>query len=395
MRTPSLQISKRSRRAGALAAVIVGGALIAPSQAAPDADPPASLQPMAGTAEAQYPGQDEVPPPGSIAQAQGTVTNSQIAVVNSSRMSIESGPENPIWGGLYFGEYNTPIDDPTSYRPPCIQSDIATCVPNPFYQPECADGNISNQLRAQYIKHRMYFLSPLEGGGADVGLITRMNINMVAFGSVPATATLTMRSPRVDGQVQPADIHQWDSGQRSRRSACDPNFVAEYPVSVLVEAQAEISISDLVVDGVPVDVGAQCRTEHPVDLNLWGDFQSGAYFPGSGGPLGAFDGLHPGSILPLDAPLYRGAFAGREIPASAGIDVPAFVNCGVGGDDLSPLVTAMASGPNNPVRAFQSPLVSHADIPWDDFTRCDASSGFCPLPAPDVPELPPLPWEEN
>ncbi|OUZ10550.1 hypothetical protein BHE97_07275 [Aeromicrobium sp. PE09-221] len=403
MRTRSLQISKRSRRAGALAAVIVGGALIAPSQAAPDADPPALLQPMAGTADARYPGEDEVPPPGSISQTMGTVTNSQGTVVNNSRMYITNGQDNPIWGGLYFGEYNRPVEDPEMYLPSCIPSTDVPCVPNPFYQPECATSDPATQLKGQYQRHRMYPMGPLEGGGADVGLLTQMKVNMVAFGSVPATATLTMRSPRISGEVQPFYIHLWDSQvTRStaprRASSCDPDFRAPgAQVSSLVEGQIEVTLSDLVVDGVPVDVGPACRTEHAAEIDLWAEFDEGYYTAAGGGPLGAYDGLHPGSIIPLDHPLYFGAFDGRDIPASAGIDVPAFTGCGTGGDDLSPLVTAMASGPNNPVRAVQGPLISLNEIPWDDFTRCTQGGGQlqCPLPGPETPEMPPLPWEEN
>lgn len=398
MRTLAPQISKRSRRAGALAAVIVGGALIAPSQAAPEGEPPATLEPAVGLAQAQYPGEEDVPPPGAIAQTMGTVTNSQGTVVNNSRMYITSGPDNPVWGGLYFGEYNMPVENPTTYQPSCVRG-LAPCVANPFYQPECATDDPATRLRGAYQKHRMYPMAPLDGGGADVGLLTEMRVNMVAFGSVPATATLTMRSPRVDGEVQPFHVHVWDSTVRSndgvdRRSSCAPDFRADEAVSSLVEGQVEVAVSDLVVDGVPVDVGQTCRTEKPAALNLWGE--SGSYAPAQGGNLGAYEGLHPGSVIALDDPLYFGVFDGRDIPASTGIEVPAFTGCGTGGDDLSPLVTAMASGPNNPVRAVQSTLVGLNEIPWDDFTRCSPPPGsICPLPAPDVPEMPRVPWEEN
>jgi hypothetical protein len=308
-------------------------------------------------------------------------------------MYITAGPDNPIWGALYVGIFNTPIENPDHYDNPCIPGfGRPPCVPNPFRQPACATDDPATQTGAAYQPSQMYPLGPLPGGGADVGLVARIPVNLVAFGSIPATATVTMRAPRVNGEVQPFKVHQWQSTGTGRANSCDPSF--HPPVSVLVEGQVEIFMSDLVIDGVPVDLGPGCRTERPSDLRLWGEVGSGpggggGYTPGSGGDLGAYDGLHPGSSLPLDHPLYLGAFDGRDIPASTGVEVPPFTGCTAGDDDLSPLLTAMASGPNNPVRATQSPTVPFGDLPWDDFTEC--SSGICPLPAPATPEMPPLP----
>ncbi|WP_344201930.1 hypothetical protein [Aeromicrobium alkaliterrae] len=313
--------------------------------------------------------------------------SSQGAVVNRSKMYLATSPDNPIWGAMYFGGLNFPVEDPDRYVLACADVGGPPCVPNPFEQPECATDDPSTQTGMSYQSHWMYTLGPLPGGGADVGLINEMEVNLLAFGSIPATATLTMRTPIVDGRVQPLSIHIWQATEVGRATSCDPSFVAE--PSALVEGQVNIYVSDLSIDGVPVELGPSCRTERPSDLYLWGDFASGAYTAGSGGPLGAYDGLHPGSILPLTSPVYQGAFEGRDIPASTGIEVAPFTGCGTGSDDLGPLLTAMASGPNNPVSAVQGPLVPLGEIPWDDFTRC--ISNLCPLPGPATPPRPPLP----
>ena len=382
MTLTSLPRGNRIRRAVAFAAVVACGATMLPAQAAPESQE--QSQSGANVMAAQFPGEDQVPPPGSISLTQGTVTSSQGAVVNRSKMYITTAASNPIWGAMYFGQFNFPVESPETYVLACADVGGPPCVPNPFDQPECATDDPTTQAGMSYQSHRMYTMGPFPDGGADVGLVNRMKVNLLAFGSIPAVATLTMRTPVIGGEVTPLNIHIW---QYTNDESCDPNFVPE--PSALVEGKVDIYLSDLSIDGVAVELGPNCRTERPSDLFLWGDFASGAYTAGSGGPLGSSEGLHPGSILPLTSPVYQGAFDGREIPASAGVDVAPFVGCGSESDDLSAVVTAMASGPNNPVSAVQGPLVPLGEIPWDDFTRC--ISELCPLPGPAKPEMPPLP----
>lgn len=376
MRTPNRHRHVPSRRAfvsAACLAVVTSLLLATPSSSAPD-EP----------AVAAAPGDEDLPQT-PIAQARGVVTNSQGGVVRRSKMYITTRSEKPIWGVLYQGIYNWPVENPTSFLPLCIRG--RPCVPDPFYQPPCATDDPATQRQAQYIRYRLYPVSPRGGGrGADVGLITEMQVNLIAFGSLPATATLTLRVPRVDGKVQPLRVHTW----QTRVLGCDPSYVAP-AVSALAEGQVDITLADLKVDGVPVDLGPSCRTVRAADLQLWGETELGGYFPGSGGPLGAYDGLHPGSLGPLKSPFYF-EDNGRVIPPSTGITIPPFTGCGTDGEDLSALVTAMASGPNNPVRARQGPLISHIDgiVDLNNLARCD-HNGVCPLPAPEIPDRPPLP----
>jgi hypothetical protein len=397
---PSLRPDTRGRRAAALASIIVGGALIMPADAAPDVEPvtPKQLAVPSDAAAQGYPdlpGANDLPSPGSISAAEGTVTNSQGVVASRSKMYITVGPDAPIWGALFFGEFNTPLDDPTGYLPSCLPGGHgAPCVPDPFYQPACATDDPATQSEAAYWRSPLLPLSPLEGGGADVGLVAEVPVNLVAFGSIPATATLTMRAPRVNGEVQPLMANIWDRNQGS--AGCGPLPPGAPAVSALIDGQVEIRLSGLTVDGTPVDLGQRCRTVRPADLWLWGETTRGGYFPGSGGNIGAYDGLHPGSQLPLNHRLYFGRYDGKTIPPSDGVDVPRFVGCGTGGENLSPLVTAMASGPDNPVRVVQSPIIPIGRIPLEDFTQCDPfRPEVCPLPGPEAPEMPPLPWEKG
>lgn len=327
-----------------------------------------------------FPGYTDLPLNKSISATEGTVTNSQRSVVLRSKMSITT---SPIWAALYLYAFNEPVENPTAYKPACAGT--GHCTPDPFYQPDCATDDLATQWMTAYSRHPLYPLKPLKGGGAEVGVLTETKVHLIAFGTIPATATLTMSVPRVDGKVQPLMSHMWDR----KAKGCAPLPPDLPKVSALVEGKVIIQLSDLQIDGVPVDLGPKCRTGRPADVYLWNDPASGAYFPSSGGPLGAFEGLHPGSRGPLNDPYYF-EDKGRTLPASSGVDIPPFVNCGARGDDLSKLVSAMASGPNNPVRAVQGSLIFLDRIPLEDLDMCATTDKRCPLPPPATPPMPPL-----
>ncbi|SFN03012.1 hypothetical protein SAMN05421671_4743 [Pimelobacter simplex] len=350
-------------------AIVLSLLLVTPSSSAPG-DP--------------LPGDNDLPKRDTIASgANGMVTNSQGAVVRRSKMYLTLPEKTPIWGVLYTFLFDTPVENPVSYKPMC-NSRNPFCLPDPFYQPACATADLSTQRRGGYFRSLLYPAKLLESGGAEIGTMAVMKVNLPAFGAIPATATITLRVPRVNGKVRPLTIHVWDV----RQGGCDPDFVdMSYTVA---EGQVEISISDLRVDGVPVKLGASCRTVRPADLWLYSE-KGGRYYPGSGGPLGSYEGLSGGSLKPLDSPYYF-KLNGQSIPPSKGLTIPPFTGCGVD-EDLSPLVTAMASGPDNPLRVVQSPLATHGlHSPLEDPYSCDHTTPTnCVWPPPNPPARPPLP----
>lgn len=403
MRIPHPRAGARSGRA-AVGVVLLASAFLAlptgPAKGDPEADPQGASQSSveAPTPELKalvadnpaegFPGFNDLPAVNSISITEGTVTASQHAVARRSKISITA---RPIWTAIYYGEFNNPIEDPTGYIGPSCARNVA-CTPDPFFQPPCATDDPSTQWMTAYFRHPMYPMKPIDGGGAEVGILSEQRINMVAFGTIPATATLTISVPRVRGKIQPLIAHLWSDQKRG----CAPRPSDIPQASALVEGEIILQLSDLEVDGVPVDLGARCRTKQPAELYLWADFASGNYNANNGGPLGAYDGLHPGSRGPLNDPYYR-EDNGRTIPPSSGIDIPPFVNCGASGDDLSSLVSAMASGPNNPVRAIQGQTIALNRVPLEDLSMCGGSPTrpTCPLPAPETPEIPPLPDGEG
>ncbi|MFJ9314997.1 hypothetical protein ACIRN4_12450 [Pimelobacter simplex] len=334
----------------------------------------------------------------------GVATISQVAAVRSSKLFLSIGGANsPIWGAVYQPMFNFPVGDPnpTEYKVSCgTRAPQTPCVPWPFEQPECATADPSTQAAGVYFRGLIYPMTPKPGGvGADVGKISETKVNMVAFGSIPASATVTLRTPRVGNKVQPLVLHDWTSPGRA--NGCDPTFYQKFAnqeIRVLVEGKVEITLSDLVVDGVPVDLGPRCRTVRAADLQLWSTANK-SYAPAGGGTLGAWDGLQDTTDLPWNSPYYTAEENGRVLKPSTGLTIPPFTGCGTGGEDLSPLVTAVASGPNNPVKVMQGRLVQHQHQPAnglldiDQLNKCQTAT-LCPLPGPDLPDRPPLPDAE-
>lgn len=387
MRIPALRLGKRSRRAAAFAAVIAATALVMPSQAAPRAEP-LTVPPNVLSATASGVRPDTLPDSEGYTFA-GAVTSTQGIVVNRSKMWLTLDESTPIPGVLQYGRWNFPLDNPTQY------SASNSVVPWPFEEVPCATAPVED-YRAQYVLNNLNFFSATQDGRfEELGLMPDMRVNLLAFGSVPATATIHTEMVRRDGVVVPWTSHVWNPSNLI--PGCSGGESASY-YRALIEGQVVISISDLEVDGVPVDLGPSCRTERPVDIRLWGE--QGYIALSDAGYLGQYEGLPridgvplEGTRMPLDSPLYF-EHNGKSFPDPAGVVIPPFTGCGSGGDDLSPMVTAMASGSDNPLRASQTEPVKTVPIDPENVFKCGLI-GECPLPGPETPPMPPLPWEVN
>jgi hypothetical protein len=121
---------------------------------------------------------------------------------------------------------------------------------------------------------------------------------MLTFGFMPTTATMTIT------QVGTMIVETWQH--------------AGVPKAT-VTGQENIGLSDVLVNGGPLDVGSHCQTSTPVAISMSG---VPPYQPLLGGPL---EGV---------------------------VTIPSFSGCGVT-EDLNPLLTAPLAGPNNLVRIIQ------------------------------------------
>lgn len=172
-----------------------------------------------------------------------------------------------------------------------------------------------------------------------------------SFGFEPVTATVHLQQA---GPLEVADCQEPDG---TTSPACPP--VTTYTAQCLTgcknpserqgdywvfsSAELTMRLSNVIVDGAPLDVGDSCRTD--------GDLTS----PGS--PITPDQvALYGGNIAtaspgPVDNNilLTGGALTGM-------VTIPAFTGCGSGGEDLNPLVTAAVSGGGNQVHMFEGKL---------------------------------------
>ena len=169
------------------------------------------------------------------------------------------------------------------------------------------------------------------------GLFPDTRVRTVAFGAVPAEATIHVSQLRDDGGLLvPLDVSgqkiTWfpDAGPRA------DEFPARYEVvsDAIMTGQVDVRISDVRVDGVSLDVGESCRSVAPAQLSATGEgYVAQDYVVTDVNPT------PPGKFNPALGGLLTGS-----------ISIPAFTGCSAGSDDLGPLLTAMVSGETLPVK---------------------------------------------
>ncbi|MBF9069279.1 hypothetical protein I2501_14730 [Streptacidiphilus sp. NEAU-YB345] len=139
----------------------------------------------------------------------------------------------------------------------------------------------------------------------------------LTFGFMPTSATLAFQS------LSPLTVVTtgWSS--------------LKQPSITTISGYQEMTISNVKVNGVPLDVGPDCRTSTPVHLELHG--RADSYLPGGG------DGL-PDYVVTAGGPLYE-----------TGFYIPPFTGCGSNGQNYDSLFTAAVSGSDNSLYFEQGP----------------------------------------
>ncbi|WLQ39356.1 hypothetical protein P8A22_04515 [Streptomyces laculatispora] len=168
----------------------------------------------------------------------------------------------------------------------------------------------------------------------------------LTFGFMPTTATLEMT------QIQPA------AGPDGKPA---PNIHSDLKIlgpgnsegKTTIEIQLQLRLHDVKVNGVALDVGANCRTERPFTLPLQGD-------------MVLKDGVQTGYTL-----VTGGVLTGQ-------VTLPPFSGCGVG-EDLDDLFTASISGVPSAVKQVQAaPCAAAQQSP----TVCTQDSQPVQVPKP-------------
>lgn len=209
----------------------------------------------------------------------------------------------------------------------------------------------------------------------SVGEFPDSHVSALAFGSVPVTATLHTRQASRHGRLLPltADtITAFVSVSKKDGSECDTDWEygsQEPPISTVSHGELDVSVSDVRVDKQLVDVGPDCHTSSPLQLNLFG---GDGYIVYSGGQLlEYYDPAtvnHGGSVYPLH-------------PGSTNLTIPPFVGCRnpKTGEDVSRLITAAVSGSQNTVAVSQSTAILNG-ITNGNVTLCADGQGCVKSP---------------
>ncbi|MFE9369278.1 DUF6801 domain-containing protein [Streptomyces sp. NPDC006711] len=172
----------------------------------------------------------------------------------------------------------------------------------------------------------------------------------LTFGFMPTTATMTLE------QTGPMSI---DS---------DLNNTAGHG-ETYIRVPLTLRLSDVKVNGTPMDVGTNCRTTGPIysqDPDPSNNTKDHMVLLGQ---------LKKGKDT-----VWRGYSLSRGGPLDGEVTIPPFTGCGVG-EDLSPLFTASVSGPANTVKQNQgAPCAS--GIPDDPAKLCTPDKQPTTIPPP-------------
>lgn len=230
------------------------------------------------------------------------------------------------------------------YAPPF---NLQSCPGNPIKLPTIKG---PGPLFYQRINAPVWVISP-PSASQDYGVFPAVRVHLLAFGSVPATATVHIRQTVHNNLIDPLKLH-WLSSGTAVPAGTEIGNLGPAPAKpgpghdwywadeAHLEGPVDIRLSDVAVDGVPLEVGPRCHTNFPATLTLTvpeGYYDSNIL--GTVAPKG-----EPGSFIPTNS-------NGDKVAGwlTGNVEIPKFSGCA---NNLDPLVSAMASGRRNPVEAY-------------------------------------------
>lgn len=208
-----------------------------------------------------------------------------------------------------------------------------------------------------------------QGVVKSVGRFPPTPVSALAFGAIPATATLHTHQIKRHGKLVPLVANTVTSffSSDADGASCDASWDGGNqipPLNTVSTGDLAVRLSDLRVDQQLVDVGDHCHTATPLHLNLFG---RPGYIAYTGGQLIERYSRATVKAGPSTYPLH---------PGSTNLTIPPFTGCvnPQTGEDYSPLITAMVSGPDNTVAVNQSQAILN-DISNKNVTVCGKGMG--------------------
>lgn len=194
---------------------------------------------------------------------------------------------------------------------------------------------------------KVWIQSP-ENSANDFGEMAPIRVHTVAFGGVPVSATISIRQPTSHGKISPIQL-TWAASFNNLVAGTEIPGYGRAPTGSLqaffepkptIQGDVVVQVSNLDVDGVPVDVGASCSADGELNFSP----KPGFYWSGNTTKGGA------GEFTPVALPSW--------LPGET--TIADFRSCSSPeGDDLSPLLTSMISGADNAIDTeLQIPFAS-------------------------------------
>ncbi|MFE7132174.1 DUF6801 domain-containing protein [Streptomyces sp. NPDC057638] len=169
----------------------------------------------------------------------------------------------------------------------------------------------------------------------------------LTYGFMPTTATMEIR------QTGPMTV---DSDI----------LLAKYTGETLIRVPLTIRLYDVEVNGTPLEVGPNCRTSGPLYSADPDPAQTRRHVVMKGVLKGPGDGyqLVTGGIL------------------TGAVTIPPFTGCGVGGEDLDPILSSAVSGPGNYIKQVQGAPCAPG-VPEPDPLYCTPDRQPVKVPKPE------------
>jgi hypothetical protein len=262
---------------------------------------------------------------------------------------------------------------------------LQTCCPDPSDLSTCAKDNqvqapatsLDDTLGVDWSNSTgsVWVESP-SGTKRRYGTFPPVRVHLLAFGSVPVTATVHISQPTGrDGLASPLTVFDTEEFSPLNGATVDgwgrvpDNGVQRFALPITVSGDVDIRISDVAVDQVPLQVGPNCHTATPARLAMRNP--GGSYESSDATPIATLAG-RAGGFRPLDRPTGVGL---------GNLSIPAFAGCHDGAEDLDPLFTGMVSGPTNPIELYLAEPLFECGNP-ESTLPCPAYPSDAPAASP-------------
>lgn len=320
----------RAGWAGALAvACIAGSALLAGARPAPNSPAGQSATSVLRAVAQQQSAGARIPPPPGPNEDYGIRFYPINTRVRKAKVAFDLPP-------LVLRSYLQVCIASQGFSTPCPGHDMSRYPKLPF--PYTWDGAFANNWVAVRRQGRLTY-----------GKFPPVRVSMLAFGSIPVTATAHLTQTTHNGLYDPLrlrltlDITEVPPGKSVPGFGPAPKYrqgTTFFAYRAVSTGTVNIRLSNVVIDQIPLPVGASCRTSQPAALRL-----------------GAPAGYYPQNVPPQKLKGKPGEFQPLAGGGPAGylqgsVDVPSFTGCHDGADNLDRLVTGMISGKGNPVHAY-------------------------------------------